>query len=453
MIHNSADFSGPCTCGSTHAMTTQFAILEANCMRDFDTHMQSLGVTGSRAVVYDRNTYHAKGLLRPAADQEIILQAEGLRADEKSVSQVLKALDADTRVLIAIGGGTLHDIVRYCAEKLGIPYVACPTAASTGSFCACDCHMILEGKPTIVPAHGPIVVLADSEVLRQAPSRLTAAGMGEILSKAIVLADMRITGLITGNMPCAKTEAMVRQGILLAIGCLEEVVQGNGGAFTQMAYGLFLSSLSAQMSADTAKPLTAPEQLAALMDLMPKAYGAKEDMHSGEILGVWAILLADLYHQNVQNDLTAACLMRYQPLSEDFLASRFGCYAQGVAAQNAKDCLASIPPELLIDKWREIQLAVADIPSGEKMATWLGSLGAPTSPEDIGLSATVVPEMLKAAPCLANEPTLLRLQRLLNLRYAKSAEASRAPFRNRRYADKAMIRAGNSNAVSASSIK
>ncbi len=452
MIHNSEHFSGPCACGRTHSMTTRLAILEAECMRDFDSHTQSLGITGSRAAIYDSNTYRAKGLIRPTADKEIILKADGLLADEKSVATVLKALDPDTQALIAIGGGTLHDIVRYCANKLGIPFISCPTAASTGSYCAVNSHMILEGKPTIVPAQGPMIALVDTEVLRQAPSRLTAAGMGEILSKTIALVDARIAELLAGETTCAKVAAMVRQGILMAIGSREELARGSKEAYAQMAYGLLLTGLSTQMSPQ-ARQRSAPELLLALMDLLPKTYGAKDDALSGEILGVWAVLLADLYHQTVQNDVTASCLVPYHVLPDAFWAQHFGSLAQDIAARNARDSLSAIQPEGLIKNWQEIQRTVSNIPSGEEMAAMLACLDAPVSPEEIGLSAMIVPQMLTAAPCLGKEPTLLSLQRLLKLRYSKSAEASRAPFRSKRYVDKAMIRAGKSSAVSASSIK
>lgn len=50
------------------------------------------------------------------AEQEIVLAPEGLHANETSTAEVLRQLNADTEVLIAVGGGTVHDIVRYCAQ-------------------------------------------------------------------------------------------------------------------------------------------------------------------------------------------------------------------------------------------------------------------------------------------------------------------------------------------------
>ena len=76
MIIDSAKLNGPCSCGRSHEMITKEAIIEPGCLKKLDFYTDKYGITGKRAVIYDENTYHAKNILHPAADQEIILDHE-----------------------------------------------------------------------------------------------------------------------------------------------------------------------------------------------------------------------------------------------------------------------------------------------------------------------------------------------------------------------------------------
>jgi glycerol-1-phosphate dehydrogenase [NAD(P)+] len=55
-------------------------------------------------------------------------------ADEYSVHQVLKALDGREQTLIAVGSGTITDIVRFVCFQARLPFVSVPTAASVDAY-------------------------------------------------------------------------------------------------------------------------------------------------------------------------------------------------------------------------------------------------------------------------------------------------------------------------------
>ena len=82
MILDSRKLNGPCACGRNHVMNTRAAVIEEGCLEKFETYLEEYGITGKRAAVYDENTYHAKNLVRPKAEQEIILNPENLHDNE-----------------------------------------------------------------------------------------------------------------------------------------------------------------------------------------------------------------------------------------------------------------------------------------------------------------------------------------------------------------------------------
>ena len=115
MIIDSKVYSGPCACGRNHPMDTQLSIVEAGCLGKLDAYIAQCGLSGFRTVIYDENTLAAKGMVPITADQRIVLDPEGLHANEHGVALVMDQLSAQADYLVAVGSGTVHDITRYCA--------------------------------------------------------------------------------------------------------------------------------------------------------------------------------------------------------------------------------------------------------------------------------------------------------------------------------------------------
>ncbi|MCL1964812.1 MAG: iron-containing alcohol dehydrogenase, partial [Firmicutes bacterium] len=319
MIIDCKQYDGVCACGKGHHVVTRLAVIEAGCLTQFEAYMDMLGLTERRAVVYDEQTYQAKGLVRPAAQQEIILPGQDLCANERAVATVLQALRADTDVLVAVGGGTLHDIVRYCGHKLRLPFVACPTAASVDGYASGICSMTLEGVQTKVSATAPVLVLADVDVLASAPERLTAAGLGEALGKFTTLTDWRVANLLMREDACPAAEAMILQAAVAAQGCGAALSQRDAGAVAQLMYALLLSGIAAQMMAPYRPASASEHHLAYLMDLMPGPLGIGRPLLHGEKIGVSTLVAAEVYQRLARIDDITPYVKAYKPLERAWL--------------------------------------------------------------------------------------------------------------------------------------
>lgn len=448
MIIDTRKHSGPCVCGQAHSMVTQQAIIEAGCMADFDKHLHEAGLHGRRAAIYDTNTYQAKGLLRPAADQEIILAADKLRADDGAVASVLAQLTGSTEVLIAIGAGTIHDIVRYCAHRLGIPFVSCPTAASVDGYATSLCAMSWRGTQVTMPGIAPTLILADLLVISQAPKALARAGLGDAISNFTALADWKITGLLTNAPVCPAVESLLRQAAIAAHGASNGLKRGDMGAYAQLMYALTLSGMASQMTGSAFPASAAEHHLSYLMELFPDTYGAKTPVLHGEQAGVCTAVIADLYHRMAEIDDIAPFIKPVKPLDAETMTKAFGELGERIATENTPDCLLAVQRETLITHWEEIRRIVAEIPAKDALEAMLASVGAPATMADLGIAPGKLSRMLQFAPLMRNQLTLLRMTRMLKFRYASNDLASHAPSRKSRYADKAIRRAGSSKAVS-----
>jgi glycerol-1-phosphate dehydrogenase [NAD(P)+] len=102
------------------------------------------------------------------------------------------ARDADAGYLVGVGGGKVIDVTKMAAEEVGVGFVSVPTAASHDG--------IVSGRASIpegdtrhsVAADPPLAVVADTEILADAPWELTSAGCADIISNFTAVRDWQL---------------------------------------------------------------------------------------------------------------------------------------------------------------------------------------------------------------------------------------------------------------------
>ncbi|MGG6312657.1 sn-glycerol-1-phosphate dehydrogenase [Paenibacillus macerans] len=183
--------------------------LERGAIGKVATYLQEQGYRRT-VLVADENTYRAAGeqlagLLEAdgLAAKLCLIQPDGqgdVVADEISLVQLLLEISPeDTDALIAVGSGTIHDIVRFAAHKTGKPFVSVPTAPSVDGFTSAGAPLIIRGVKKTVPAVPPAAIFADLDILTAAPQRLVAAGFGDMLGKYTSLFDWKFSRLTAGE--------------------------------------------------------------------------------------------------------------------------------------------------------------------------------------------------------------------------------------------------------------
>ena len=93
MILDCSKYVGPCRCGREHTLETKKVVVEYNALDKFDQYMDEVGLSGKRAVIYDTNTYNLPTLRHVRADQEIVLNAEGLHSEKGMIEDMMRQLD------------------------------------------------------------------------------------------------------------------------------------------------------------------------------------------------------------------------------------------------------------------------------------------------------------------------------------------------------------------------
>lgn len=411
MIMDCEKYVGKCVCGREHTLETKKVVVEYNALANFEQYMEDVGLAGKRrAVVYDTMVYQLTEGKHVKADQEIVLEAKGLRAEDTLIEEMMKQLD-NPEVIVAFGAGTIMDFGRYPAYKLGIPFVAIPTLASSDGFTANICSAILNGQKKSTPMCAPILVVADLDIIKGAPARLVASGINDILAKYISLTDWRIAHLVAGEYFCPTVAELAEHALKLMREAADKyaatgVADHEAMTMAQMESGLTMQLLNHSRAASGAEHL-----MAHLVELHPPRFENAEGIH-GECVGVGTFECIKVYHELAKKTPKAK---PFQPLTEEWVREKFGeRLMPGIMKENENDVLATFPSQNIVDHWDEIRELIAKIPPVEEMEKLYSDCHCKYRPEDIGIDPSLADEMLEISAAIRNRLTLIRMLRVLD---------------------------------------
>lgn len=414
MILTQNDFCIPnCACGKSHPTTIQRIVIEPGCLTKLDRQLSELGYTQKITAVYDTNTYYAEGLNRPAVDNEIMLPAENLHADERGVALLMGKL-CQPQLLVAIGSGTLHDIVRYCASQLNIPFVSAPTAATVDGFASSVAAMTLNGFKKTLIVQAPVLVLADLEIISAAPRHLVPAGVGDMLGKFVCLADWEIAHLLTGEYYCGYIASLTRKAAEQVLIGADKLAVQEFGAYENLMYGLILSGIAMQLAGNSRPASGAEHHISHLLEM--EVLQHCDAMH-GEKVGIATLLCSQIYHNIALIDDISDKLVPYEPINESWIQEQFGRLAPEIVAENRADCLQNVSPQRLLKCWGGVQGILRAVPSKRQLANILIKLGGKVDLKDIGVDYNLMQKLITLSPYVRNRLTMIRMLRILKIDY------------------------------------
>ena len=411
MIMDCEKYVGKCVCGREHTLETKKVVVEYNALANFEQYMEDVGLAGKRrAVVYDTMVYQLTEGKHVKADQEIVLEAKGLHAEDTLIEEMMKQLD-NPEVIVAFGAGTIMDFGRYPAYKLGIPFVAIPTLASSDGFTANICSAILNGQKKSTPMCAPILVVADLDIIKGAPARLVASGINDILAKYVSLTDWRIAKIVADEYYCPMVAELAEHALKLMREAADKyaatgVADHEAMTMAQMESGLTMQLLNHSRAASGAEHL-----MAHLVELHPPRFEKAEGIH-GECVGVGTFECIKVYHELAKKTPKAK---PFQPLTEEWVREKFGeRLMPGIMKENENDVLATFPSQNIVDHWDEIRELIAQIPPVEEMEKLYSDCHCKYRPEDIGIDPSLADEMLEISAAIRNRLTLIRMLRVLD---------------------------------------
>ncbi len=411
------EFLKPCGCGRKHEIVVDDIIIDSGAVKELPEILKRPAYADKKSLVMicDENTYEAAGRqveeLVPEL-KKIILDPENLHANEHGVEAAKKGLDeiGDVDLMIAVGSGTIHDITRYHAYEMKIPFFSVPTAASVDGFVSTVAAMTWHGFKKSFTAVSPIVVIADTDIFKEAPLRLTASGVSDLLGKYTALADWKITHLLTGEYICDEICKMEYEALDRLRASLGGLTTGDKDAYENLMYGLLLSGLAMQMTGNSRPASGAEHHMSHLWEM--EVINDYIDFYHGEKVGVGLVLASKIYHKAAERMLEGDFQVKdSMPVETDLIRENFnkpGMY-EIIMEENTPNLLDEVDSAKLIEYKEEIASIIREIPTAEELIAMIDQVEGVKSLEDLGFDESYQAKTANLSPYVRARITFMRL--------------------------------------------
>lgn len=409
-------FIGFCGCGKEHKIMVKDIIIESEAIKKLSMIMEKEGFKNI-TIICDENTYAAAG----EEIKEIIpkgkfinLKSENLHANEIAVQKVYECLSVENDVLIALGSGTIHDITRYVAYNKDIPFISVPTAASVDGFVSTVAAMTWKGDKKTFTAVSPIYVVADTDIFKEAPYRLTASGVSDLIGKYTALVDWKISSIVIGEYICNKVCNMEIDAVNKLCECVDDLVLGKSEAYEQLMYALILSGLAMQIIGNSRPASGAEHHMSHLWEM--EVINKHLDAYHGEKVSVGLILVMEEYKKIKKSIENGRCrVKKYYGLEEDMLKEVFKSREMydSIMKENTPDPLLNVNKVILQNRLESIAEILEKLPTLDFVKNTLKRAKAVTTLEEIGLSNDIKQNSIRVSPYVRNRLTLMRISKML----------------------------------------
>lgn len=413
-----------CTCGIRHSLPIQACMIgedAADALAKFAAER-----CGHRAfILADVNTARFVDAVRQALEKRgkavfvhIPSKGEIEATDEKA--EEIAALGRDSDFYVAVGAGTLSDLVKSAGNEQHKPVLLYPTAASMNGYTSAIVALKVRGLKRTLPCTPATAVFADPAVAATAPQRMTAAGLADFLSKCSSSADWRAAHILRGEYYCHRPREF-NEGIQERLfEHADAIGRGEPSAVRLVLEALLLSGFGMVVAGSSAPASGGEHLISHYIDMKHSLYGIPNDLHGAQVgigtiytLGLWERVLS-LAPSDVD---TETCVK--QQLPEEAIRKRiFEDWGETVGAEvmaqwEAKRLTeASLRKEIETFKQRleELQEKLAeDLQPASRVEAVIRTAGGPTRPEETPTPAHHYEDAKRYARFIRNRFTVLDL--------------------------------------------
>jgi len=357
-------------------------------------------------IVADENTFAVAGeQVRRHLEDSGLEQVEPyifpgqptLYAEYGNVEKLVESLRRHDAIPVAVGSGTLNDIVKRASYECERPYLCVATAASMDGYTAFGASIEKDGAKQTLTCPAPRAVLADVDVLVNSPERMTASGYADLLGKVTAGADWLVADALEVEGIDEKGWSLVQDHLRAWIGTPTELREGDGEAMDRLIEGLIMSGLSMQ-AYESSRTASGGEHLFSHL-WEGEGLGRDEDppLSHGFKVGVGSVAIAALYERILERDLDSLDIdevRRNWPSREELEKTVRAAHTPPLEEAAVEQSLAKYLEagelmerlEMVRDRWPELRERLAEqLMGADELRDMLREAGCPTGPDGIGL--------------------------------------------------------------------
>jgi len=391
-----------CACGRKHDTGLQFLRIGQGVI---DAVPEALAFLQAKKpfLVADHNTWKAAGekvagiLTKnqiPFSSYIFPASRGHIEPDEAAVGSIAMAFDPSCDILLAVGSGVINDCCRVMAHATGKKHMVVGTAPSMDGYASNSSSMIVDRIKTSVYARCPQAIIADIDIMKNAPMRMLWAGFGDMLAKFNALCEWRISHIATGEFYCENVARLVRASVKKIWENADGLINRAPQAVEAVVEGLILSGVAMDF-AKISRPASGLEHyFSHLWEMEALRNGQHADLH-GICVGVGLCLTLPMYEHLIgmipdKQRADAAFAAFSQQDWEQEMKAIFGDSADNVIECEkkwGKNTKAVHEKRLqnLLDNWDGVIAAIREeLPPAGEVRAKMEQMGMPVKPQDLG---------------------------------------------------------------------
>ena len=299
-----------CDCGQTHRAALPEWLTGRQITARFLDRLSQFD-TSHIWLMADPDTYAAAGrhLEQAIRDRHMpiscfIFQGRRPEASEHTVAAARLGVPDDMSLLLAVGSGTINDIAKVIAAETNVPFFVYATAPSMDGYTSATSSLLIDGRKVSLATKAADLVAADTDVLAAAPMEAIQSGVGDVVAKAVSLAEWQMASVITGEHYCPRIAGLVEHALETVLASAPRLLDREPDAVEALFAGLLVSGLAMNLAGHSRPASGMEHYISHLWDMRAAALGTSADTH-GRQCGVGTLLALDLIERTCRLQPTA----------------------------------------------------------------------------------------------------------------------------------------------------
>ncbi len=424
-----------CDCGKRHTIQVKHVSVGPGVIRNVPEVLDELGLTGRFTVVYDKHIRplaerHLFGVLdRPGIyyDSVCYEKEEEVKASVESSDELRELLRAEHAgnpdFLMVMGSGTMNDLTKWAATVMGIPYVVVGTAPSMNGYTSSISALSVAGFKTTQDITPAAAVIADIDIMKDAPIDMIRAGLGDLLSKNVCNADWRLSHLLRNTYFCELPQQMTRSQEKYYLAHARELGERDPEAIRQLSEAILNSGFSMAIVGESSPSSGSEHLISHYWEMQLEMAGRPLNLHGAQV-GVGTLIAAEIYERArnmTPGDIDLDLARRHHRTREDLRAlvdKYYGEVAEETFEETEKKLMTWPQKQAMLEKlksnWDEIWADVGRFlrPRAE-LEKPLREVGGPMRASEFGFTRQETADAIRYSRLMRNRYTILDLTNAL----------------------------------------
>ena len=367
----------------------------------------------TRSVVGARVVELLKAAGAEVVEHVICPDGSWFHATYDKVEEVRDAIrSSDRAVPVAVGSGTINDLVKRGSEEAGVRYMVVGTAASMDGYTSFGAAITKDGMKQTLACKAPLGCIIDSAVAAAAPREMTASGYADLIAKIPAGADWMLADAIGSEAIHPDAWRFVQEPLRDSLANPAGCASGDEREVRKLCEGLVMSGFAMQ-AMNSSRPASGTEhQVSHYWDMEDLAFEGRPVSHGFKV-GIGTLVSTKTLEFLLEQDLSKldveSAVARWWPTFGDAAESFAAVYGNRPAhIRRAEIEFAKkyVSPdglrrelEMLKAKWPELSSRLkAQLMPFDEVREKLKAVGAPYEPEMIGVTRSRFRETYAGVP-------------------------------------------------------